>query len=103
MNDVVNLLAEKVPTDRLNVRDGKVNYVPHVGVYHPRKPERIRVVFDCSARFHGIFINDCLLQGPDLTNGLLGVLCRFREERTAFMMDVKGMFHQFFVPEHQRD
>ena len=57
----------------------------------------------CSARFDGISINDCLLQGPDLSNGLLGVLCRFREERTAFMMNVKGMFHQFFVPEHQMD
>ena len=44
MKHVVNSCAEKLPTDRLNVRDGKVNYVPHTGVYHPRKPERIRVV-----------------------------------------------------------
>ena len=103
MEDVVKTCAEKVPPDRLGVRDGKINYVPHTGVYHPRKSGRIRVVFECSARFDGVSINDCLLQGPDLTNGLLGVLCRFREERTAFMMDVKGMFHQFFVPEHHGD
>ena len=25
-----------------------------------------------------------------------------RKERTAFMMDVKGMFHQFFVSKHHK-
>ena len=103
MKNVVHSCAEKVPQDRLNVQDGKVNYVPHTGVYHPRKPGQIRVVFDCSARYDGVSINDCLLQGPDLLNGLLGVLCRFREEKIAFMMDVKSMFHQFYVSEHHRD
>ena len=32
---------------------GKVNYVPHHGVYHPKKPDKIRVVFDCSASYAG--------------------------------------------------
>ncbi|KAK3748422.1 hypothetical protein QZH41_005765 [Actinostola sp. cb2023] len=41
--------------------------------------------------------------GPDLLNGLLGVLCRFREEKIAFMVDVKSMFHQFYVSEQHRD
>ncbi|KAK3745233.1 hypothetical protein QZH41_001842 [Actinostola sp. cb2023] len=43
------------------------------------------------------------LQGPDLLNGLLGVLCHFREEKIAFMVDVKSMFHQFYVSEQHRD
>ncbi|KAK3730393.1 hypothetical protein QZH41_015611, partial [Actinostola sp. cb2023] len=103
MKDVVDLCAEKVPTERLDVRDGKVNYVPHTGVYHPKKPGQIRVVFDCSARYEGVSLNDCLLQVPDLLNGLLGVLCRFREEKIAFMVDVKSMFHQFYVSEQYRD
>ena len=30
---------------------GNVWYIPHHGVYHPRKPEKIRVVFDCSAKY----------------------------------------------------
>ena len=29
-------------------QDGKVWYLPHHGVYHPRKPDKIRVVFECS-------------------------------------------------------
>ena len=55
-------------------------YIPHHGVYHPKKPDKLRVVFDCSAEFQGHSLNRHLLQGPDLTNSLVGVLCRFREE-----------------------
>lgn len=103
MKDVVTECAERVPKDRLGVHDGRVNYIPHTGVYHPKKPDKIRVVFDCSARFEGVSLNDHLLQGPDLMNRLIGVLCRFRQEEVAFMVDIKSMFHQFFVEEKYRD
>lgn len=43
-------------------------------------------------------MNDQLLQGPDLTNSLIGVLTRFRQGPTAFMADVEAMFHQVRVP-----
>ena len=92
-----------VPAERLQARDGMVNYVPHTGVYHPQKPDKIRVVFDFSAQYGGISLNDYLLQGPDMMNGLLGILCRFRHEEVAFMTDIKGMFHQFYVTEENRD
>ena len=78
-------------------------YLPHHGVRHPSKPEKTRVVFDCSARYGGISLNDELLQGPDLTNNLIGVLLRFREETVAFMADIKAMYHQVRVPEKQAD
>ena len=103
MRDVITDCAEQVPPDQLNGQEGRVNYVPHTGVYHPKKPDKIRVVFDCSAKYGGVSLNDHLLQGPDLTNGLLGVLCRFRKEEVAFMVDVKSMFHQFYVEERFRD
>jgi len=56
---------------------GELFYIPHHGVYHPKKPDKLRVVFDCSARYQGTSLNDHLLSGPDLTNNLFGVLCRF--------------------------
>ena len=31
--------------------EGRTWYLPHVGVYHPRKPDQIRLVFDSSAEF----------------------------------------------------
>ena len=61
MSDVITNCAEKVPSERLELRDGKVNYVPHTGVYHPKKPDKIRVVFDCSAQYGGVSLNDYLL------------------------------------------
>ena len=61
------------------------------------------MVFDCIARFGGTSLNDKLLQGPDLTNRLVGVLTRFREEPIAFMGNIDAMFHQVRVPEGQRD
>lgn len=51
----------------------------------------------------GHSLNKYLLQGPDLTNSLVGVLCRFRKELIAFMCDLEAMFHQFKVKEEDRD
>jgi len=103
MKDVIAFCAEEVPPDRLGVQDGMVNYVPHTGVYHPRKPNQTRVVFYCSAQHEGVSLNDHLLQGPDLMNTLLGILCRFRQESVAFITDIQSMFHQFVVSKEHRD
>ena len=95
--------AEKVPEESVEADPGKVWYIPHHGVYHPKKPGKIRVVFDCSAKFAGTSLNEQLLQGPDLTNSLVGVLTRFRQEPVAFMGDIEAMFYQVLVPAEQRD
>ena len=80
---------------------GKTWYIPHHGVYHPSKPEKIRVVFDCSAEFYGKSINKELLSGPDLTNQIIGIMTRFRE-KIAFMTDIEAMYHQVLLPDdHQ--
>jgi hypothetical protein len=89
--------ARKVPNERLQ-KSGKSWYLPHHPVFHPQKPEKVRVVFDCSAKYRSTSLNDQLLQGPDLTNSLIGVLNRFRQGPIAFMADVEAMFHQVRVP-----
>ncbi len=93
--------AESIPDTE--PKDGHAWYIPHHGVYHPQKPGKIRVVFDCSAKCNGESLNDHLLQGPDLTNALVGVLCRFRKEPVAFTCDIEQMFYQFQVPVKHRD
>lgn len=95
--------AEKVPAGSASKDDGKVWYLPHHGVYHAKKPGKIRVVFDCSAKYQGMSLNDRLLQGPDLTNNLVGVLTRFRQEPVAVMADIESMFYQVRVKEDDRD
>ncbi|XP_033100060.1 uncharacterized protein LOC117103587 [Anneissia japonica] len=98
MKDVLDKCAEKVPMDKEAII-GKINYVPHTGVYHPKKPGIILVVFDCSAIYQDTSLNQCLLSRPNQINSLLGILLRFRQEPVAVMADIKRMFHQFFVRE----
>ena len=72
-------------------------YLPHHAVTSPQKPEKIRVVFDCAARYRNSSLNQQILQGPDQTNTLLGTLMRFRQGPVAMASDVEAMFHQVFV------
>ncbi|VDI30798.1 Hypothetical predicted protein [Mytilus galloprovincialis] len=78
-------------------------YLPLFGVYHPKKPDQIRGVFDSSAKCNGVSLNSVLLTGPDLTNDLLGVLLRFRKEMVAVTADVQHMFHCFVVRKDHRN
>lgn len=94
--------AVRVPENQLNCQDGKLWYVPHHGVYHPQK-KRLQVVFDCGASFQGTSLNNEPLQGPDLTNSLVGVLTRFRKEDVAIMADIEAMYYQVKVPEEDTD
>ena len=105
MNKLIeNGYAEKVPQGTQPDGDSKSAwYIPHHGVYHPKRPNKIRVVFDCSAQYESESLNKHLLQGPDLTNNLTGVLCRFRREPVALMCDIEAMFHQVKVTEEYRD
>ena len=78
-------------------------YLPLFGVYHPRKPDKIRGVFDSSAQNEGCSLNNVLLSGPNMTNSLLGVLLRFRSEQVAVKTDIQQMFYSFLVDEEHRD
>jgi hypothetical protein len=94
--------AEPVPESDI-VSKGPRWYLPHFGVYHPRKPDKIRVVFDSAAETNGVSLNKLLLSGPDLTNSLVGILLRFRCNTIAFMTDIEQMFHSFMVRQDHRD
>ena len=94
--------AESVPDDQI-VTDNKVWYLPHHPVVTDKKPGKLRVVFDCAAKYKGESLNDKAYQGPDLNNKLLHVLLRFRQGTKALMADIETMYNQVRVPEHDRD
>ena len=80
-----------------------VSYVPHHAVTNPKKPGKVRVVFDCAAKYAGKSLNDHLYTGPDIVNSLLGVLFRFRQERVAIVGDVEMMYLRIKVyPEDEK-
>ncbi|XP_036952751.1 uncharacterized protein LOC119018863 isoform X1 [Acanthopagrus latus] len=106
--DYVNFMQKMIDNDQAEpappLDEGKEHwYLPSFGVYHPQKPDQIRVVFDSSAECDGTSLNDVLLSGPDLNNSLLGVLLRFRKEPIALTADVQQMFYCFVVREDHRD
>lgn len=103
MNDLIAKgYAESVSEEELKRSDGKVWYIPNYGVYHPTK-RKIRVVFDCGASFQGTSLHAQLLQGPELTSSLIGVVTGFRKELVVIMADVEYMFHQVRVPAEDTD
>jgi len=103
MSDIISKgYARKAPaTDAVRQSSERLWYIPHHGVYHPQKPNKIRVVLDCSCQYLGKSLNKSLMQGPDLTNSLVGVLTRFRKEPVAVMADIEAMFYQVRVPDSQ--
>ena len=68
-----------------------------IGLYHFSKPNKIRVVFACSAKYVGRSINTELLVGPGLTNQIIDILFRFRQGKTAFVADIEKIFFRFWL------
>ena len=95
--------ARKLTAEEAERRSRKTWYLPHHGVFHPQKKDKIRVVFDAAALHDGVSLNSQLRQGPDLTNSLLGFLLRFRQDPAALVADIEGMFNQVKVPPEDAD
>lgn len=91
-----------VPAHQLAITYQPRWYLPHHAVINPKKPDKIRVVFDCASRYRNVCLNDHLLQGPNITTSLVKVLLRFRRDRVALASDIQEMFLQVKIPEHDR-
>ena len=89
----------EVPIEK---REEGVWFLPHHPVIHPRKPGKVRIVYDCAAKSGGQSLNDQLLKGPENNNTLVGVLLRFREGPYAISADIEGMFNQIEVTPDDR-
>ena len=59
--------AEEVPAEDKERNDGMVRYIPHHGVYHPKK-KKMRVVFNCAARYHHSLTHSALGRPNSLRN-----------------------------------
>ena len=83
--------ARKLTKDEANRITDKTNYLPHHHVINKNKPEKVRIVFDAAAKFQDTSLNQNLLQGPDYTNSLVGILTRFRQDNIALVADIEGI------------
>lgn len=80
----------------------RIWYLPIFTVYYPKKPDKIRLVFDAAAEVNGISLNKVLLKGPDQVSSLVDILRRFREKSVAINIDIREMFHQVDIREQDR-
>ena len=74
ITEYIQLGQTSLVPERMLAKTDRVWYISHFAT-----GEKFRVVFECAARFSDVSLNDLLLQGPDLTNSLVGVLSRFRK------------------------
>ena len=95
--------AEPVPEEQIEDKSLRILYLPHHAVITPKKPGKVRVVFDCAAKFCGESLNDKCLQGPDLNGKLIDVLLRYRQYPYVVMADIEAMYYQVKIPEEQRN
>ncbi len=95
--------ARRLTPEETRQSSDRTYYLPHHAVINPKKPSKLRVVFDAAAVYNGDSLNKHLLTGPDLINSLVGVLMRFRCGPVAISADIEGMFHQVFVPPEDCD
>ena len=92
---------ESVPENE-SVSTNRCWWLPIFPVFNEKK-NKTRLVFDASAKYQGISLNDSMLQGPDFNNNLRGVLLRFRERTVAFVSDIESMYNAFDLPPEQKD
>uniref|UniRef100_A0A5S6Q5Y0 CCHC-type domain-containing protein n=1 Tax=Trichuris muris TaxID=70415 RepID=A0A5S6Q5Y0_TRIMR len=79
-------------------------YLPHHAVMRNDKAStNCRVVFDGSACYQGVSLNDQLESGPILQTDLVGILIRFRRYRIGIQADIEKMFMQIGLHENDRD
>ncbi len=78
-------------------------YLPVFPVFNPKRPEKLRLVWDGAAKVKGISLNSELMAGPDQLVPLPDILRRFREACIGLSTDIIEMFHRIFVNENDQD
>ena len=85
-------------SEDLNGNWQNVWYLPMGLVVNENKnPAKYRNVYDASARYEGISLNDKLLKGPDMLIDILKPLVRMRMNKIAYTADVQHMFHRMQI------
>ncbi|XP_053686297.1 uncharacterized protein LOC128735839 [Sabethes cyaneus] len=95
---VIKGYAHKATAEELaEPNRAKVWYLPLNVVLNPRKPGKVRLVWDAASTVNGVSLNSELLSGPDMLQSLPTVINRFRERRIAFGGDIQEMYHQIRI------
>ncbi|XP_049294220.1 uncharacterized protein LOC125769530 [Anopheles funestus] len=89
--------AHKINPNEMLVPGNSVWYIPLNVVQNPKKPGKVRLVWDAAASVKGVSLNSELLKGPDMLIPLPNIINNFREKAIAFGADIKEMYHQIRI------
>ncbi|KFD52842.1 hypothetical protein M513_06333 [Trichuris suis] len=99
---VDNGFVERV--EQCAATSGRHWYLPHHPVIkNESSTTKCRIVFDGSALYQGVSLNQFLEIGPPLQRDLVGILLRFRRFRYGIHGDIEEMFLQIALHEDDRD
>ena len=85
-------------------KKGETHYLAHHAVIRKDKDtNKLKIVFDASAKTFGPSLNECLYKGPQLTPLVFDILLRFRAQVIALTADIEKAFHQISVDNDDRD
>ncbi|XP_055613361.1 uncharacterized protein LOC129759847 [Uranotaenia lowii] len=84
-------------TEQKNSDLRRIWYLPLGVVINPKKPEKVRMIWDAAATVDGVSLNSMLLKGPDELVPLPWILFRFRQYPVAVTADITEMFHQILI------
>ncbi|GFY76726.1 integrase catalytic domain-containing protein [Trichonephila inaurata madagascariensis] len=103
--DVLDLwLSEKIIEEVNDNKENFVHYLPHLHVIKENSTNKIRPVFDASARTKGSpSLNDCLEKGPNFIEVIPTILNHFRKYKIGVISDIEKAFLQIGVREQDRD
>ena len=91
--------SRKLSDEEIQDYKGPVHYISHHAVLRPDNTSTpVRIVFNSYSTYQGHRLNDYWMKGPDLLNGLFGVILRFRENKVAITADISKMYHRVLIP-----
>ena len=71
----------------------EVWYLPHFPIVKMSKSTtKVRIVFDCSAKYQGMSLNDVIHAGPKLQRELFDVQIRFHRNPVALVCGIQEMY-----------
>ena len=78
-------------------------FLPHFPIIRfDKETTKIRAVFDGSARYNGVSLNDFALKGPKLQKDVFTILCRLRRKPVAVVCDISEMYLQIEIAPEDR-
>ena len=86
--------TSRVPEAEIGTSGRPLWYLPHHPVIHPHKLGKVRVVFDCAAKYNGTCLKRSTTPGTGFDKQFSRLLTRFRQESVALVADIEAMFHQ---------